>query len=151
MREESSFTNSLGIDISYFYYYYPNYQKDKIVLFCHGLGPGHVSYLREIELLAELGFKVLTLDYTGCGESKGKNMRSLNQPTRDAMELLNLLQIKEEIILMGHSLGGYTALNLLSLRDEIKKAVVLAPFITIESLLTAFLKKKFIVSRILKY
>ena len=66
--EAHSFINSKGIEIKYFYYYYPKYKDDKIVLFCHGIGPGHTAYLAEIEQLAKRGFKVLSLDYTGCGE-----------------------------------------------------------------------------------
>ena len=152
LRQDSfSFKNSKGDDIHYFFYYYDNYRVDKVILFCHGLGPGHVAYLREIECLAKRGYKVLTLDYTGCGESSGKNMRSLNQPTRDVMELLNLLKLKEEIVLMGHSLGGYTALNIINLRNDIKKAVILSGFLSMPLLLPTFIKSKSIVDKVLKY
>ncbi|MBP5642908.1 MAG: hypothetical protein J6X10_01560, partial [Bacteroidales bacterium] len=41
------------------------------------------------------------IDYTGCGESKGENMGSLNFPTRDVMELLDLLKLEQEAIIMG--------------------------------------------------
>ena len=51
-QESYSFTNSKGIEISYFYYYYDNYKDDKVILFAHGLGPGHVAYLKEIATLA---------------------------------------------------------------------------------------------------
>ena len=71
-EEEYTFINNKGIEVHYFYYYYPDYQKDKIILFLHGLDCGHYAYLAEINALAELGYKVLTLDYTGCGDSKGK-------------------------------------------------------------------------------
>ena len=69
--EDYSFTNSSGINIRYFFYYYDNYKTDKIILFCHGMGPGHTAYIAEIEALARRGYKVLTLDYAGCGESGG--------------------------------------------------------------------------------
>ena len=150
-REAYSFNNSKGIEIHYFYYYYDNYQTDKIVLFCPGLGPGHCSYMAEIETLAKRGYKVLTIDYTGCGESKGKHLGSMNTPTRDVMELLDYLRLDKEIIMMGHSLGGFTSLKVLSLRNEIKKAVVMAPILAIEPMVLRASKSKFITYWVLKY
>ena len=114
LKEESfTFVNSKKIELKYYYFYYDNYKEDKIVLFLHGLSPGHIAYFAEIEMLARKGYKVLTLDYTGCGASKGKYLGSLNTPTKDVCELLDYLKIKKPIVLVGHSLGGYTALNLL--------------------------------------
>ena len=150
-QEAYTFINSLKAEIHYFFYYYDNYKEDKIVLFCHGLGPGHTAYLKEIETLAKHGYKVLTIDYMGCGESKGKLLRSLNEPTRDTSELLDYLKLDKPIVLVGHSLGGYTALNLVNLRKKLQKAVILSGFLTISSLVEENIKSKFVSSRILKY
>lgn len=149
--EDNSFTNSYGINIRYFYYYYDNYKKDKIILFCHGMGPGHTAYIAEIEALARRGYKVLTLDFAGCGESGGKYLGSLNKPTRDVIDLLNHLNLKEQIILVGHSMGGYTALNTLCLRKDITKVVAISPIIQIEPLLQLNTKSKFITKHLLRY
>ena len=150
-REEFSFNNSLGIEIHCFYYYYDNYKEDKIVMFCHGLGPGHVSYLAEIEALARHGYKVLALDYTGCGESEGDNMGSINAPARDIDELLDYLKLDKPVILVGHSLGGFSALKIASIRKEINKVVVFAPIILFKPMILAASKSKFITHFILKY
>lgn len=149
--EEHQFINSNGNEIHYFFFYYDNYLKDKIVLFLPGIGPGHVSYFAEIHELAKRGFKVLTIDYNGCGYSKGKCLNSLNQPTQDTIELLDKLHLKEEILLVGHSLGGYTSLNVINLRKDITKAVVISPFLTIKDECLALLKSKFLVNGILRY
>ena len=150
-REAYTFNNSIGIEIHYFYYYYANYRTDRIILFCPGLGPGHASYMAEIETLARRGYKVLTIDYTGCGESKGEYMGSLNFPTRDVMELLNLLKLEQEIIIMGHSLGGFTALKVASLRKEITKVVVMSPIIETKPMILRASKSKFITYWIMRY
>lgn len=144
--EEKTFINSKGVEIHYFYYYYDNPRVDKIILLCHGLGPGHASYLAEIEYLARAGYKVLTLDYTGCGFSKGKRLYSLNAPTLDTMELLDLLKIDKEIVIYGHSLGGYTALNILNLRTEFTKGVIVSGFISIRNEIMGLTKNKFLTS-----
>ena len=52
---------------------------------------------------------------------------------------------------MGHSLGGYTALNLVHERSKLHKAVILSGFLSIKSLLSSSIKSSFVVSRILKY
>ena len=150
-QDPFSFVNSKGIEIHCFYYYYDNYQKDKVILFCHGMGPGHTAYLAEIENLAKRGYRVLTLDYTGCGESKGERLLSLNMPTLDVMELLDYLKLKEQVILVGHSLGGYTALNVINLRSDIDKAVIISGFLSIESLISNSVHSKFIIFRLLRY
>ena len=150
-QEEYTFINSKGIEIHYFYFYYDNFKDDKIVLFLHGLAPGHDAYFAEIDALARRGFKVLALDYTGCGDSKGKILGSINQPTRDVNELLDLLKIEKPIVVVGHSLGGYTCLNIINLRKEIKKTVILSGFLSAESIIGPIIKNKFFSSRILKY
>ena len=120
-QEEYTFNNSKGTELHYFYFYYDNYKKDKVVLFLHGLECGHAAYMAEINELAKRGYKVLTIDYTGCGDSKGKYLGSLFTPTRDVLELLDKLSLKEEIVLVGHSLGGFTALNLINLKKILLK------------------------------
>ena len=152
LKEEAfSFTNSKGVEIKYFYFYYDNYKQDKIVLFLHGLACGHAAYFAEIDVLARRGYKVLTLDYTGCGDSKGKYLYSLNTPTRDVNELLDCLKLDKPIVLVGHSMGGYTSLNIINIRKEMKKAVVISGFLSIKSIGEAIIKNNFFVSRILKY
>ena len=78
-------------------------------------------------------------------------MKSLNQPTRDVIDLLRHLSLKTPVVLVGHSLGGFTALNILNLKSNITKAVVLSGFLSIASELGSQIKSKFICKRILKY
>ena len=150
-QEEYSFTNSKGIELKYFYFYYDNYKKDKIVLFLHGLDCGHAAYMAEINELAKRGFKVLALDYTGCGDSKGKYLGSLNAPTSDVLELLDYLNIQEEIVPIGHSMGGFTTLNLMNLKPNLTKGIVLAGLLSIKREIEYIVKSPMFVKGILKY
>lgn len=149
--QEYSFHNSLNTEIKYFIYNYDNPIKDKVVLFCHGIGPGHSAYLAEIEMLCKHGYKVLTLDYTGCGLSSGETMYSMNAPTRDVIDLLNHLNIKNEIILVGHSLGAYTALNVINKASFIHKAVIISGFIDLKYEAKTLAKLNMFANEILKY
>lgn len=148
---EQQFNNSKGIEISYFVYSYDNYNKDKIIIFCPGIGPGHTAYLSEIDYLCQAGYKVVTLDYTGCGASKGDNLMSTNQPTRDVIELINLLNLKEEIVIVGHSLGAYTALNVINLVPSIHKAVIISGFVDISSEMMGFMKLRLLSNFVKRY
>ena len=150
-QEKDAFIDSRGVEVHYFYYYYNNYKEDKVILFCPGIGPGHTAYLAEINQLAKRGYKVLTLDYSGCGESKGDNLGSLNTPTSDVIDLLNHLNLNKPIILIGHSLGGFTALNVINIRKDINKAVILSGFLSIPSLVKTIIKSNFVSSRIFSY
>lgn len=146
--KQASFQNSADITIRYFIYHYDEYQKDKVLLFCPGIGPGHTAYLSEIETLCRAGYRVITLDYTGCGESGGERLPSVNAPTRDALELLNLLSPGEEIIPIGHSLGGYTALNIANLSPAVNRAVILSGFVSIADEMIGFFKLRPLANRV---
>lgn len=138
--EEGSFANSFGTTIKYFFYHYENPRTDKLLLFCPGMGPGHVAYLAEIATLCRAGYRVLTLDYTGCGASGGEKLPSINAPTHDALELLELLHPQEEVIPIGHSLGGYTALNVAHRNSGVRRAVILSGFVSITDEMMTFVK-----------
>ena len=75
----------------------------------------------------------------------------MNEPTRDLIDLLNHLNIKEEIILIGHSLGGYTSLNGINLRKDIHKAVIMSGFVSLYNELKFLLKLPCIAKSLCKY
>ena len=149
--EEGSFDDSAGVRIAYFTYRYAGYDESKLVLFCPGMGPGHTAYLAEIETLCRAGYRVLTLDYTGCGASGGERLPSVNAPVRNATELLDLLQPREEIIPVGHSLGGYTALCVAHLLPIVTRAVVLSGFVSISDEMMGFVKLRLLANAVKRY
>ena len=142
--EEGTFVNSIGATIAFFRYRYENYDPAKLVVFCHGLGAGHTAYIAEIEYLCRNGLQVLTLDYTGCDKSGGDGMLSVNRPTRDVTELLAYLKPTEELSVVGHSLGGYTALNVIRMTDGIKRGVIISGFLFSKMMLGQFIKNRLV-------
>lgn len=151
VEKEDTFKNNKYADIHYFFYYYEPVKFKKIILFLPGIGPGHRAYLREINELAKRGYKVLTLDYHGTGDSKGSRLLSINQPTSDVIHLLNHLKLKEEIVVIGHSLGAYTALNVINKVNTIKKAVIISGFTSVKDGMRTFVPSRFVASKIEKY
>ena len=149
--DSGSFTNTAGVSIHYLTADYEGYDRSRTVLFCPGIGPGHAAYLAEIETLCRAGYRVLTLDYTGCGESGGDRMPSVNAPTRDALELLERVKPEGEIIPVGHSLGGYTALHLAHLLPEVKRAVIISGFVSIADEMIGFVRFRFLANIIRRY
>ena len=149
--EEHHFVNSKNINIAYFIYNYSYYKDDKVIIFCHGIGPGHTAYLAEINMLTKAGFRVIALDYTGCDCSGGDSMISINEPTRDIIDLINHLKLKQEIVFVGHSLGAYSIINVLRCQNIKSKAVVISPFINLEDQIKVFVKSKMVTKSILKY
>ena len=146
-EEKKSFTSSKGNLIMTFLYYYPNFSNDKLVIFVHGIGGGHLSYLREIEYLCKKGFLVLSFDLTGCFESGGISNLSLTQAICDLDDVLNYVKLldafkNKEIICIGHSLGGFAVNNIYSLHKEISKIVSISGITTIENLTKDYLKKE---------
>ena len=149
--DEGSFTNAAGVQIRYFTYWYDRSDPDRLILFCPGMGPGHTAYLAEIETFCRAGFRVLTLDYTGCGASGGERLPSVNTPVKDVLELLDLVRGREEIIPVGHSLGGYTALTVTHLSPGIRRAVIISGFVGISDEMMGFVRLRLLADRVKKY
>ena len=148
---EGTFVNDLGATVHYFIYDYAGYDTTKLVLLCPGMGPGHTGYMTEIDRLCREGYRVLTLDYMGCDSSGGDAMPSANQPTKDVLQLLDHLKPQEEIVLWGHSLGGYTVLNVLRLSPAIHRAIIISGFVDVESELLEYVKLRIIIRPVTRY
>ena len=86
-------------------------RKDGIVVFCHGMGPGHVAYTTEIAYFCRLGYRVLAVDSCGCNLSAGKNIKGMYYGVKTAAEAVDYARsLSENIYLIGHSWGAYSAL-----------------------------------------
>ena len=93
-----------------------------LVIFSHGMGGGHRSYMTEINTLAKNGFAVLAYDNTGTFASEGKSLIGFYQGVRDLKAAIQWANSNEKFdglkkILVGHSWGGYSVCQNLADRD----------------------------------
>ena len=144
LRQQSfDFTSSLGHTMKGWFYCYDEIIPGRVVVFDHGFGGGHRSYMKEIELLARHGYLVYTYDHTGCMESGGDSPRGLSQSLRDLNDCLNALKSTSgfrdlDISVMGHSWGGFACLNIAALHPEVSHIVVLSGFVSVEEMVGQF-------------
>ena len=74
-NEAYSFKSSLGHNLNGYIYSYEGSNTDRLIVFDHGMGGGHLAYMKEIEMLCRHGYTVLAYDHTGCMQSEGKRDR----------------------------------------------------------------------------
>lgn len=98
------------------------------IVFCHGMGPGHVAYTTEIAFFCKLGFAVLAVDNRGCNLSQGKNMKGMYSGVQTAIAAATYARAnyKGKVYLVGHSWGGYSALCA-SKKVKVDKVIAIAP------------------------
>ena len=110
-------------------YYLEKKEYKGLVILSHGLFGTHIQYLKDIYLLASNGYKVLAYDQYGCGISEGKYQEYLAHGIYLCEVVINdvikrKLNEDKEIILYGHSWGGYSICGALELFPNISKAIV---------------------------
>lgn len=156
--ENINFITDEGLTIRGNFYFYPSYKENRLIIFCHGIGGGHRSYMREIELLCKNGYRVLAYDNIGCFESEGKNIRAASESINDLLCVLNTLKNNGmlngiKVSLIGHSWGGHAVSNILSYYDGISSIVCISGYASIELFLKSIFKGKhnFIRKSIIKY
>ena len=135
-RYPYSFKGSDGQRLQGYFYCYENPINKRLVIFEHGMGGGHRSYFREIEMLAKHGFLVFSYDHTGCMESEGENTRGFSQSLNDLDCCMKALKNEKcldgyDFSVMGHSWGGFSSMNIPALYPEISHVVAMSGFISV--------------------
>lgn len=116
---------------------------NRLVVFDHGFGGGHRSYLREIETLCRHGFLVLAYDHTGCMESGGESPNGLGQSLSDLNDCLTAVKADPRfagftLSVMGHSWGAFSTLNISALHPEIAHIVAMSGFVSVPLMVETF-------------
>ena len=109
------------------------------------MGGGHLSYMKEIEMLCRAGFRVFSYDHTGCMCSEGENTGGFAQSLCDLDDCIKALKADSnidttDISVVGHSWGGYSTLNICALHPDVKRIVVLSGFLSVEIMVNSMFK-----------
>ncbi|MGM0429516.1 MAG: alpha/beta fold hydrolase [Pseudomonadota bacterium] len=106
-------------------------EGSKTLLFAHGFGCEQRIWDQVIKALPE-GYKVVTFDYVGCGESDfsnyiSKRYQSLKGYAQDLTEVVQTLGLTN-ITLIAHSVsGGIASLAYPELANKVSKIIMLNP------------------------
>lgn len=105
--------------------------KKGLVVFSHGLGLNSDDYCMITKSFVEMGYQVLAFDNTGTYRSTGINTVGINQSVVDLRSALKWVMNNEELdksnlILCGHSWGGYAVCAILTEDFPVKKVISLA-------------------------
>ncbi len=138
--KEYSFSSSKGHLLKGKFYYYENYKPNHIVIFDHGMGGGHLSYFKEIELLAKHGYLVYSYDHTGCMNSEGENTNGFGQSLCDLNDCINSFKNNSEynnftFSVIGHSWGAFSTMNIPYFHNDIKHVIAISGFISVKQIL----------------
>ncbi len=141
--KEYPFFASAGHELKGYIYSYEGAREDKLIVFDHGFGGGHRSYMKEIELLCKNGYTVFAYDHTGCMESGGESANGMAQSLCDLNDCISTIKADgslsgKEISVIGHSWGGFSTLNITALHPDIARAVVFSGFVSVQLLINSY-------------
>jgi 3-oxoadipate enol-lactonase len=94
------------------------------VLMLHGIGGGHLSFAPQVETLASSGYRAVAWDMPGYGRSipiEPYNFKGLAQSCIALIEALKC----GDVALVGHSMGGMVAQEVMARRPELVSKLVL--------------------------
>ncbi len=130
LTEESYFTSNTGQKLYGVFYYTKEESTDEVIVFCHGMGKSHKMYLDVIKYFVLNGYRVFSYDATGYDQSEGISIKGIPQSIIDLSYAITYVKEKycKDIILMGHSLGGYAVCSVTKDYPDVKAVVSLAGF-----------------------
>lgn len=140
---EYPFYASAGHLLQGYLYSYDHADPNRLVVFEHGMGGGHQSYMKEIERLCRHGFRVFAYDHTGCMKSGGRSTNGFAQSLCDLNDCITALKADAgfsqcSLSVMGHSWGGYSAMNIVALHPEVSSVVAMCGFVSVREILDSY-------------
>ncbi len=94
------------------------------VLMLHGIGGGHLAFSPQVETLAGAGFRAVAWDMPGYGRSAPIEPYTFKGLAQSCVDLIDALQC-EHVVLLGHSMGGMVAQEVVARRPDRVSRLVL--------------------------
>lgn len=104
--------------------------KAPIALLIHGMAGSYRIWDRTVIFLMRQGYNVITLDLSGHGASKKRNIYSFDTWVEDVLEVLKKHNIEQLDLILGHSLGGLITTGV-SKQIPTKKIVFIDPLLVV--------------------
>ncbi|HEY8357748.1 MAG TPA: alpha/beta hydrolase [Ramlibacter sp.] len=94
------------------------------VLMLHGIGGGHLSFAPQVETLASAGYRGVAWDMPGYGHSAPIEPYTFKGLAQSCIALIESLKCRD-VILLGHSMGGMVAQEVVARRPELVSKLIL--------------------------
>jgi pimeloyl-ACP methyl ester carboxylesterase len=100
------------------------------VLMLHGIGGGHLAFAPQVETLASSGYRAVAWDMPGYGHSAPIEPYTFKGLAQSCIRLIEALLKADDakrpgVILLGHSMGGMVAQEVVARRPELVSKLVL--------------------------
>ncbi len=108
----------------------PNYSTlgaGPMVLFLHGIGGGHLAFAPQLETFAEDGYRAVAWDMPGYGHSDPIEPYTFKGLAEKCIALIEALSGRDRpaVSLVGHSMGGMVAQEVVARRPDLVRQLVL--------------------------
>jgi len=94
------------------------------VVMLHGIGGGHLSFAPQVETLASSGYRAVAWDMPGYGRSAPIEPYNFKGLAQSCITLIEALKCGD-VVLVGHSMGGMVAQEVMARRPELVSKLVL--------------------------
>jgi 3-oxoadipate enol-lactonase len=94
------------------------------VLMLHGIGGGHLSFAPQVETFATAGYRAVAWDMPGYGHSAPIEPYTFKGLAQSCIALIESLK-SERVILLGHSMGGMVAQEVVARRPDLVARLIL--------------------------
>jgi pimeloyl-ACP methyl ester carboxylesterase len=94
------------------------------VLMLHGIGGGHLAFAPQVETLASCGYRAVAWDMPGYGHSAPIEPYTFKGLAQSCVHLIESLKC-DKVTLVGHSMGGMVAQEVVARRPELVSRLVL--------------------------
>jgi pimeloyl-ACP methyl ester carboxylesterase len=94
------------------------------VLMLHGIGGGHLAFAPQVETLASSGYRAIAWDMPGYGHSAPIEPYTFKGLAESCIRLIQTLKC-DNVTLVGHSMGGMVAQEVVARRPDLVNKLVL--------------------------